>query len=243
MIEWLDRVRSPSNTGRADADEAFCLMPSTSSVPSFLSSSLPSPKPCSSPSAHTTSPRAEPPAIVALQLARQAVTMLPAPVDRADLSEAHHAAGRVPAYLAFMKSWTWTAPLWRADVLAAEVEGQSAVGDMHEVFTQIARDEHLAPLRRFMHDGLLEDERNYLSALAADVLKGGPDPGISVPVMAGLTTALPPTPPRAGGAPHQPTSVIQVTEARLGVALNAVALADPGPGRRGPHHPRSRGAR
>jgi hypothetical protein len=164
----------------------------------------------------------DPPAMAALLLADGVVTMLPAPVDRADLSEARTAAGQVPAYLVFMQSWTWTAPLWRAGVLTAEVDGQSAANDMREVFTQIARDAHLAPLRHFMHEGLVDDERRYLSALAADVLKGGPDPGISIPVIAGLDRfairchALVSRP--------QPTSVVQANEAKMGLNLSAVAL-------------------
>ncbi len=148
--------------------------------------------------------------------------MLPAPVDRADLREAHVAAGQVPAYLAFMKSWTWTAGLWRAGVLVAEVEDQSAVEDMHEVFGQVGRDEHLAPLRRFMHEGLAEDEQAYLSALAADVLKGGADPGISVPVMAGMDRFA--TRHQLLVARPQPTSMVQVVEAKMGLSLVAVAL-------------------
>jgi hypothetical protein len=164
----------------------------------------------------------EVPAMAALLLAERVVTMLPAPVDKADLAEAHTAAGEVPAYLAFMKSWTWTAPLWRAGVLSAEVDGQSATLEMHEVFGQIARDEHLAPLRRFMHEGLAEDERLYLSAVAADVLKGGPDPGISIPVIAGLDRFA--TRHQLLVSRPQPTSVVQVNEAKAGVALSAVAL-------------------
>jgi hypothetical protein len=164
----------------------------------------------------------EAPAMAALLLAERVVTMLPAPVDRADLSEAHTAAGQVPAYLAFMKSWTWTAPLWRGGVLSAEVAGQTAVGDMHEVFGKVSRDQQLAPLRHFMHEGLAEDERAYLNALAADVLKGGPDPGISIPVMAGLDRFA--TRHEVLVARPQPTSVVQVAEAKMGLALTAVAL-------------------
>jgi hypothetical protein len=164
----------------------------------------------------------EPPAMAALLLAERVVTMLPAPVDQADIAQAHTAAGEVPAYLAFMKSWTWTAPLWRAGVLAAELDGQSAVADMHEVFTQVSRDHHLAPLRHFMHEGIADDEHRYLNAVAADVLKGGPDPGISIPVIAGLDRFA--TRHQLLVARPQPTSVVQVNEAKVGLSLGAVAV-------------------
>ena len=38
----------------------------------------------------------------------------------------------------------------------------------------------------FMREDLFEDEHHYLDAIAYDVLRGGPDPAICVPVNAGL---------------------------------------------------------
>jgi hypothetical protein len=162
----------------------------------------------------------EAPAMAALLLAERVVTMLPAPVDQVSRDEAQAAAGSVPAYLAVMKSWTWTAPLWKAGVITAHLDGESAATEMQLVSGQMSSDEHLSPLRRFMHDELV-DERAYLSALAADLLKGGPDPGISVPVMAGLDRFA--TRHQLLVARPQPTSVVQVAEAKLGEGLSTVA--------------------
>lgn len=164
----------------------------------------------------------EAPAMAALLLAERVLTMLPAPAGSESARGAHAAGARIPAYLAFMSTWAWTAPLWQAGVIASELEGQTAVEDMQEVSGRVDRDEQLAPLRRFMHSELYEDERAYLSAVAADLLKGGPDPGINVPVAAGLDRFA--TRHQIMVARAQPTSVVQVAEARMGERLGAVAV-------------------
>ncbi|MBS0197974.1 MAG: hypothetical protein JSR77_14555 [Planctomycetes bacterium] len=129
----------------------------------------------------------EAPAMAALLFAREAVTLLPAPLDGAgDARSALAAAGRVATYRAFMESWAWLQPLWRAGVLVSGVQGETPVGDMWDVGERIAREEALSALRSFSHERMYEDEKQYLGALAADLLKGGPDPGISVPLAAAL---------------------------------------------------------
>jgi hypothetical protein len=162
----------------------------------------------------------EAPAMAALLLAERVLTIVPAPEGPPPSALA--AGARIPAYASFMSSWAWSIPLWKAGVITSELHGSNAVQDMHAVSGMVDRDEQLAPLRRFMHSELYEDERAYLSAIAADVLKGGPDPGINVPVAAGLDRFA---------ARHdlfvaraQPTSVVQVAEARLGETLGSVAL-------------------
>lgn len=164
----------------------------------------------------------EAPAMAALLLAEQVLTILPAPACEGTAESAHAAGARIPAYLRFMSTWSWTAPLWKAGVIISELEGQNAVEDMQAVSGLVDRDEQLAPLRRFMHSELYEDERAYLSAVAADLLKGGPDPGINVPVAAGLDRFA--SRHQIMVARAQPTSVVQVAEARMGESLGAVAV-------------------
>lgn len=129
----------------------------------------------------------EPAAMAALLLARQVVTLLPTPLEGAGSSrEAMAAARRVPTYRALVESWSWTQPLWEAQVLTSHVEGKSPAQDMFEVGQKIAGEAALGPLRQFTNEQFFDDDREYLGALAADLLKGGPDPGISVPLAAGL---------------------------------------------------------
>jgi hypothetical protein len=129
----------------------------------------------------------EPAAMAALLLAREVVTLLPAPLDGSgSSSSALAAARRVPTYRAFVESWAWTQPLWQSGLLTSNIEGDSPAHDMFDVGQKIAAEEALGPLRQFTHEEFYDDERRYLGALAADLLKGGPDPGISVPLAAGL---------------------------------------------------------
>lgn len=129
----------------------------------------------------------EPPALAALLLASRVVTLLPGPLEGAgDAKSAIAASARVPVFREFMKSWAWLEPLWKSGVIVAHVNGDSPVGDMYDVGRRIATDHSLSPLRGFTHERLYDDERSYLGALAGDLLRGGPDPGISVPLAAGL---------------------------------------------------------
>lgn len=159
----------------------------------------------------------EPPAMAALLLAESVVTLAPS-LANGQRSE----SARVLGYAAFMNSWAWTVPLWKAGVLAAESQGESAIEDVRAIASRVEGDEAFAGLRRFMHPELLEDDRAYLSAVAVDVLKGGPDPGINVPLTAGLDRFA----TRHGllVARAQPSSVVQSAEARMGERLSAVAL-------------------
>jgi len=73
-----------------------------------------------------------------------------------------------------------------------------------------------------MREQLFDSERGYLEAVGADLLKGGPDPGITVPIAAGLDRFA----ARHGllVARPQAVSVVQRAEARLGREVFCVAL-------------------
>lgn len=129
----------------------------------------------------------QPPALVGPLLADHVVTMMPTP-SRAEYGrdEARRVVMDVPKYLRFMESWRWSTPLWDAGIIAPVFDGEDAIHDVREALELINRDETLRPLRPFMRQELFGDERKYLETVAADILKGGPDPAISIPVAAGL---------------------------------------------------------
>jgi hypothetical protein len=166
----------------------------------------------------------EPAAATALLLGSSVVTMLPGPGAPEDgrASEARAAALRIPRYLDFMQSWRWSVPLWNAGVIASACRGEEISGDVRTVCDQIAADDRLQSLRAFTRPELLESGERYLDAVARDVLKGGPDPGICVPVAAGVD--------RFAGRHgifvfrSDPASVAQKAEARLGHKVFSFAL-------------------
>ena len=161
----------------------------------------------------------EPAAIAALLLADRVVTLLPGQ----DRRGAERAAERLPHYLDFVLSWEWSVPLWEAGLICGAVDGLNATTDVQAAYAQVASDERLSPLRHLMRTDVLDSEEQFLDAVARDLLKGGPDPTITVPLAAGLDRfAI-----RCGAAVARshPTSVVQVAETRLG--RRAFAFAAP----------------
>jgi hypothetical protein len=73
-----------------------------------------------------------------------------------------------------------------------------------------------------MKADLFEDHERYLDALARDLLKAGPDPGITVPVAAGLDMFA--LRHHAMVARSDPASVVQKAEAELGAPAFAAAV-------------------
>lgn len=164
----------------------------------------------------------EPPAMAALLLGERVVTMMPAPLNGSRREQAEAAAGRVPRYLSLLKSWEWTVPLWEAGVLASSCGGRDPVEDVRSACRTIDRDGRFAPLRPLMRPGLFDTDEGYLDAVSRDLLKGGPDPAICVPVSAGMdrfAMAHGLTPMRS-----EALSLAQQAEARLGARAFALAV-------------------
>lgn len=169
----------------------------------------------------------EPPAVASLLLADRVVTLMPAPFDAGGgqgpaRESLERAVERSPRYLKFMQSWQWTMPLWDAGVVVSGMQGQEVAQDAAAVCRRVEHDQRYRPLLALMRPELFENEERYLDAVAADLLKGGPDPGISVPLAAGIDRFA----VRHGlmVARSEPSSVAQRAEARLGRRLFGVAV-------------------
>ncbi len=128
----------------------------------------------------------EPPAMAALLLGDEVFTLTPAPLDGADRAAITEALGRVPAYMDMMQSWRWSEDLWRAGIVAGESDGLDAAEDVREAYRRIVSGDHFAALRAFMQTDLFESDDHYLRAMSRDIVRGGPDPAVSVPLAAGL---------------------------------------------------------
>ncbi len=165
----------------------------------------------------------DPAAMASLLLGEGVVTMHTGPRGVRDGTAAHAASARAPQLRRVVDAWSWTEPFWREGVLASSHAGEEASGDLAPVLTRIERDDALAPLRPLMREGLMDDPVAYLRAVNADVLKGGPDPGVSVPVSAALDRFA----ARHGlvSARAAPASVAQREE--LGLARSVFAVAVP----------------
>ncbi len=127
----------------------------------------------------------EPPAMAALSIADEVVTFLPTLAERTDRDEAERAARDEPAYLDMIESWQWSMPLWEAGLLSMGDSEASPDAQIRRVSEQIRADDRFAALRPLMPARALDEDR-VMRNVARDVLRGGPDPAVSVPVAAGL---------------------------------------------------------
>jgi hypothetical protein len=167
----------------------------------------------------------EVPAMAALLLGRRVVTMVPVPVDDAGGVggfSAMQTAARIPTYRKFVESWSWTTPLWKREILSFAHASQNCADDMWAAAQHIEDEPGCAGLRHFLKHHEFPDPAAYLSAVAADLLKGGPDPGISLPVVAGLDRFA--TRHALAVARSRPTSLAQQAESRMGEAVTTIAV-------------------
>lgn len=169
----------------------------------------------------------EPPAMAAMLLASRVVTFMPG-VFAADEPGAggrdhvRQAAQSSLRYARLLESWGWSMPLWHAGVIDSSHAGDDAAGDVRAAWDRLLSDDRYAALRPFVRQSLGDDQTKLVDAVAADVLKGGPDPAILVPLLAGLDRFA----SRHGlvSARAQPASVAQKAEAALAAPLSRVVV-------------------
>lgn len=168
------------------------------------------------------------PSMAALLLAERVFTLVPAPASPFD-EESVQSAAMSPHYRRFMESWRWCEELWREGVLNASFAGSAPVGDVMESCAIIDRHESYADLRTLMRPTLFDSEHEYLTALSIDLLRAGPDPGISIPIAAGLDRFA--ARHRLIVARPEPVSLVQRLESRtaerkLAIAIPVLSQAD-----------------
>lgn len=167
----------------------------------------------------------EPPAMAWLLLASRVFTLAPGPRragERQSTAAAMDAAARAPTYATMMQAWEWSMPLWRVGVLQSSLAQDDASADVHAVNQRIAHDPAYMCLRSLMRAELLEDDTRYLESLARDLLKGGPDPGLSLPLVAAIDRFA--SRHSMAVARAHPVSVAQRAEVTLGTTGPALAL-------------------
>jgi hypothetical protein len=180
-------------------------------------------------------------AVAALVLGSRVVTLMPAPSSGRARSDVRRAVERAPRYLRLMDAWRWSGPLWRSGVISAGIGAEYCSDELEVVLGRIDHDESLASVRGLTRhiaehrrassrEETAENEGDtggvtpdrYLDALAGDLLKGGPDPGINIAITAsvdqfalshGLAVV------RSGV-----DSVAQRAESKLGTRVFSIAL-------------------
>ena len=130
----------------------------------------------------------EPPAMASLLLAERVVTLVPAAPEEVGGDERarfERAVRTVRPYHTLLDSWRWCEELWRAGVITSTHDGMDPAAEVRAEFERLASGAHAA-LEPIVARGIETDPWGMLGAIAKDLLRGGPDPAISLPVAAGL---------------------------------------------------------
>lgn len=131
----------------------------------------------------------EAPAMLALILGDRIVTLMPRPTRGQSREGVRETVEAAPRYLRLMESWRWSAPLWRSGVIASAYQGEDASSELEGVYADIDSSAALTSLRPLVRSAAkraAESPDQSLDLIAADVLKGGPDPGINIPITAAV---------------------------------------------------------
>ncbi|MEQ8769592.1 MAG: hypothetical protein RIB60_03675 [Phycisphaerales bacterium] len=154
-----------------------------------------------------------PAAVVSLLIADRVVTIVPTPPGEPDRARARRKAESIPRFVELVDRWRWSVPLWLDGVLRGDLDGDDPARGVHDVVRDIADRDDLTPLRPFLHRGRDADDRLWLDAIASDLLRGGPDPGLAVPVTAALDAFCART--GALAARCEPNSIAERAEVKL----------------------------
>ncbi len=129
----------------------------------------------------------DPAALAALLLGDSVTTMLPTPVSGSEEREqVALALRRSPPYARMLDSWRWAMPLFRSGIVSSLCRGEDALEDARAVCRRLAEEADWSRLRPFLHPEAFAGGEGYLDGVSTDILKGGPDPGWSLPIVAGL---------------------------------------------------------
>lgn len=126
--------------------------------------------------------------MAALTLASSVVTLLPKPASGHTLDDVRRAVEKSPRYLRLLESWRWSAPLWDAGVASSVFDEVDCACELASVYADIRSQRELLalkPLTQSAEERASEPDR-ALDAMCADLIRGGPDPGINIPIAAAL---------------------------------------------------------
>lgn len=124
-------------------------------------------------------------AMAALLLGESVITAVPTP-DAGRSSESLDAAARAPRYRELMDVWSWSLPLWHAGILSSSYAGMDPMHDVRACRDSIVAVPQLTPFHDLLPGRADAEPEAALGRFARDILTGGPDPSLSLPVAMGL---------------------------------------------------------
>ncbi len=138
-------------------------------------------------------------AMAALQLGDTIVTWLPTPPGGETREALAEAVAHSPRYRRVLETWARLGPLWSSGLLRSlalatnaadppspHAPSPDALTSILAAAHRLERDPAWAALRGFAHAEAFNPADESLDELCADLLKGGPDPGLALPITSGL---------------------------------------------------------
>lgn len=127
----------------------------------------------------------EPAAMAALLLGQVVITAVPTP-DAVPSQGGLDEAARVPRYRELMDAWSWSLPLWHAGILSSSYAGADPMHDVRACRDSIVAVPQMTPFHDMLPCRSDPEPAAALARFARDILSGGPDPSLALPVAMGL---------------------------------------------------------
>lgn len=112
------------------------------------------------------------------------LTVQPSPFEGATADAARVLAMRAPSFGRLLETWRWTGPLWRGGLLRAAGTGRALAEMVLQSRAEMIADPMLASARGVLLTDAIDDEAAFIEALSRDLIRGGSDPAISLPLVA-----------------------------------------------------------
>ncbi|MGE3106803.1 MAG: hypothetical protein AB7G11_08975 [Phycisphaerales bacterium] len=126
----------------------------------------------------------EAPAMCALLLADRVITLMPAPESGSDRANFDLALRRSPRFFRYMDRIRWSIPLWNAGVIQSGMGDEDLGAGLRDTCRQATDEAGMWRLRAAFDVSSQDSEHGFLDRVCSDLLKGGPDPSISIPIAA-----------------------------------------------------------
>jgi hypothetical protein len=112
------------------------------------------------------------------------LTLKPSPFEAESAAGVREIVATAPSFARLLESWRWTGPLWREGVLEAALEGRALAGALGRMVARMRADVDVKGLSALVHEAAIGDESGFLEAISRDVLRGGADPSVCLPIIA-----------------------------------------------------------
>ncbi|MBL8747330.1 MAG: hypothetical protein JNK58_13375 [Phycisphaerae bacterium] len=129
---------------------------------------------------------ASPAAAAAMLLARDDAGVLavqPSPFESGGGERARELSMEAPSFGRLIEAQRWAGPLWRGGLIRAAETGRALAEMIETSRAELRADPSLSPVRNVIANREPENEASFIESLSRDLLRGGSDPAVSLPLV------------------------------------------------------------